>query len=169
MVTLAKVWAWLHARFESSLHSCSPPLSRYWPNSTSWDRIQRFNRTFPRAKSPNTNGPATSFPEPFVTIGSICTGTVQLRQARGGHGLSGRPPTAISSQPTGAEIEIDEEFVGNMPSRINLEPGRHTIVLRKKGFAEWNRVVRSTIRERLNPSLGTRRSCAVVSGPEGRG
>ena len=52
------------------------------------------------------------------------------------------PATGISSDPAGAEIEIDEEFVGSTPSRINLEPGRHTIVIRKRGFSEWKRVVR---------------------------
>ena len=55
---------------------------------------------------------------------------------------SATPATAISSEPTGTEIEIDGEFVGSTPSSINLQPGRHTIVLRKKGFKEWKRVVR---------------------------
>jgi hypothetical protein len=45
----------------------------------------------------------------------------------------------ISSEPAGAEIEIDGEYHGNTPSSIKLAPGAHTIKITKKGFAPWER------------------------------
>jgi hypothetical protein len=47
----------------------------------------------------------------------------------------------IASTPPGADIEIDGKFVGNTPSSVNVAPGDHTVVLKKSGFAMWNRTV----------------------------
>jgi hypothetical protein len=46
---------------------------------------------------------------------------------------------SIDSTPPGADIEVDSFFVGNTPSTIQLAPGEHNIVVRKKGFADWIR------------------------------
>jgi len=48
----------------------------------------------------------------------------------------------ISSIPDGADIEIDGSFVGNAPSAIELALGEHTVVIHKKGFANWERKVK---------------------------
>lgn len=45
----------------------------------------------------------------------------------------------IESTPTGADIEVDGNFVGNTPSTVNVAPGNHEITIKKKGFANWNR------------------------------
>lgn len=50
----------------------------------------------------------------------------------------------IQSDPAGADIEIDGAFVGNTPSTLNVTPGSHQIVIKKKGFAEWNRSLNVT-------------------------
>jgi hypothetical protein len=50
----------------------------------------------------------------------------------------------VVSIPEGAEIEIDGAFVGNTPSMIELEPGNHLIVLRKKGYILWERTIRTS-------------------------
>jgi len=49
---------------------------------------------------------------------------------------------ALSSNPTGAEIEIDGSFVGDTPSAIQIEPGEHDIVIKKKGFEAWHRKIK---------------------------
>jgi len=53
----------------------------------------------------------------------------------------------IDSTPVGADIEIDEDFVGNTPSTISVGPGTHKITVKKKGFTVWTR--------KLNASAGS--------------
>lgn len=50
----------------------------------------------------------------------------------------------VSSDPTGADIEIDGEFVGNTPSTIHLAAGEYQVTIRKKSFATWQRKVKIT-------------------------
>jgi hypothetical protein len=49
---------------------------------------------------------------------------------------------AISSSPVGADIEIDGGFVGSTPSSIDTTPGDHVVIIRKKGFKDWERKVK---------------------------
>jgi hypothetical protein len=51
---------------------------------------------------------------------------------------------ALSSTPTGAEITVDEHFVGNTPSSVNVMPGEHTVLIRIAGFQSWNRNIRTS-------------------------
>lgn len=48
---------------------------------------------------------------------------------------------AIKSSPDGAEITIDEKFVGNTPSTIQLAAGEHKIVVTKSGYKPWQKVM----------------------------
>ena len=45
----------------------------------------------------------------------------------------------ITSTPSGADIEIDGKFIGSTPSSIKLSTGDHEIVVKKDGFAVWDR------------------------------
>ncbi len=45
----------------------------------------------------------------------------------------------FTSTPSGAEITLDGSYVGNAPSTIAVEPGRHLVVLAMPGFAKWKR------------------------------
>jgi PEGA domain-containing protein len=45
----------------------------------------------------------------------------------------------VASTPESAEIEIDGEFMGNTPSVLDLDPGEHTVTVRKPGYAPWER------------------------------
>ncbi len=49
---------------------------------------------------------------------------------------------AVTSNPAGADIEVDGAFVGNTPSTITLNGGDHTISLKKLGFTPWERTVK---------------------------
>ena len=51
---------------------------------------------------------------------------------------------AIASNPSGADIEVDGNFVGNTPSTLNLTTGSHQIAVKKKGFADWTKTVNVT-------------------------
>jgi hypothetical protein len=47
----------------------------------------------------------------------------------------------IKSTPDGAEIMVDDKFVGTTPSTIQLIPGEHKIVVSKSGFKMWERTM----------------------------
>jgi hypothetical protein len=49
---------------------------------------------------------------------------------------------AVTSNPPGADIEVDGAFVGDTPSTIIVTSGDHTISLKKPGFAAWERTVK---------------------------
>jgi len=47
----------------------------------------------------------------------------------------------INSTPAGAEITVDEKFMGNTPSSVRLAAGDHKIKLEKSGFKTWERTL----------------------------
>jgi len=51
---------------------------------------------------------------------------------------------AFTSNPAGADIEIDGSFVGNTPSTIDLTSGDHSLKVTKPGFKDWQRSVKAT-------------------------
>ena len=44
------------------------------------------------------------------------------------------PPLSINSEPEGADITIDGQFVGTTPHWMYLKSGVHTITLKKEGY-----------------------------------
>jgi hypothetical protein len=48
---------------------------------------------------------------------------------------------SVSSTEPGADIFVDEDFVGNTPSTINVTVGKHIITVKKSGFQNWARIV----------------------------
>jgi len=49
----------------------------------------------------------------------------------------------IVSNPTGADVEINGDFVGSTPLSLDLTTGDYEIVLKKKGFRDWSRRIKS--------------------------
>jgi serine protease Do len=47
----------------------------------------------------------------------------------------------ISSIPDGAEIYVDDKFVGNAQASLKLQAGTHTILLKSPGCADWLRTI----------------------------
>ena len=50
----------------------------------------------------------------------------------------------IESSPPGADIEVDGSFVGNTPSDVQVEEGEHTVAVKRAGFKNWERIVKSS-------------------------
>ena len=50
---------------------------------------------------------------------------------------SGLPTVEIKSTPDGAEITVDEKYMGSTPSALRLSVGDHQIKLEKSGFKSW--------------------------------
>jgi hypothetical protein len=51
----------------------------------------------------------------------------------------------VSSDPTGGDIYVDGNFMGNAPSLIELSAGSHTVRVEAKGQKPWSRVVSLTV------------------------
>jgi hypothetical protein len=47
----------------------------------------------------------------------------------------------ISSTPSGADIEIDGNFVGSTPSTVGVTSGQHQLLVKKSGFKPWEKKV----------------------------
>jgi len=61
---------------------------------------------------------------------------------------------SVSSNPDGADIAVDGNFVGNTPAVIKLAVGEHTISVKKTGYTNWKRKVTITGGEvRINAEL----------------
>ncbi|MGD1213507.1 MAG: PEGA domain-containing protein [Terriglobales bacterium] len=50
----------------------------------------------------------------------------------------------IDSTPPGADIEVDGSFVGSTPSDVQVSEGDHTVVVKKSGFKNWERKLKSS-------------------------
>ena len=47
----------------------------------------------------------------------------------------------VTSNPAGADVNLDGDFVGNTPSALKLAPGKHTIAVKLKGYKDWSREI----------------------------
>src|SRR5712672_3526644 len=47
----------------------------------------------------------------------------------------------VKSTPDGADITVDDKYVGSTPSNLKLAPGDHKIRLEKSGFKMWERTL----------------------------
>jgi hypothetical protein len=72
----------------------------------------------------------------------------ETHQATGEHAVVAANPSqsqqpalpssvSVSSTPPGAEIYVDQDFVGSTPSTINVQPGKHSVAVKKTGFQDW--------------------------------
>jgi serine protease Do len=48
---------------------------------------------------------------------------------------------SVSSEPDGAEIFVDDKFMGNAPAALKLPAGPHSILLKLPGHADWHRTL----------------------------
>lgn len=47
----------------------------------------------------------------------------------------------VSSNPAGADVSLDSNFVGNSPATLKLAPGKHTITVKMAGYQDWTREI----------------------------
>jgi hypothetical protein len=83
-----------------------------------------------RAASAAAEQPTPSVaPQPaaIMTVSPVATPTGKL---------------SLSSEPAGADIELDGSFVGNTPSDLQVAEGEHTIAVKKSGFKDWQRTMK---------------------------
>jgi hypothetical protein len=61
----------------------------------------------------------------------------------------------VKSSPDGADITVDEKYMGSTPSTLKLTPGEHKVKLEKSGFKTWERTltVGAGTTTTVNPTL----------------
>jgi hypothetical protein len=47
----------------------------------------------------------------------------------------------LNSVPDGADVSVDDNFVGNTPATLKLPPGKHTVKVSQSGYADWSKEV----------------------------
>ena len=47
----------------------------------------------------------------------------------------------VVSNPDGADVYADGQFVGNSPAILKLSPGKHTVAVKMSGYKDWSREV----------------------------
>ena len=78
----------------------------------------------PPAAAPRQSSPVPAPAPPTGSVQAVLTEKVRCN---------------FSSTPSGAEITVDGNYVGNTPSEIAVIPGTHVVVFSMAGFAEWKR------------------------------
>jgi hypothetical protein len=48
---------------------------------------------------------------------------------------------ALISNPVGADVSVDDAFVGSAPATLKLKPGKHTIKITMDGYKDWAREI----------------------------
>ncbi len=47
----------------------------------------------------------------------------------------------VSSNPAGADVFADGDFVGNSPAVLKLAPGKHTVAVKSSGYTDWSKEI----------------------------
>jgi hypothetical protein len=95
------------------------------------------------------NGDIQLDPKKFVTQTANSTEpaatselTADAPATQNGQGLDATLSTVdVKSTPDGAEITVDDKFMGSTPSSLRLAVGDHKITLGKSGFKTWERTM----------------------------
>jgi hypothetical protein len=78
------------------------------------------------------------------------------------------PPAAklqIDSTPPGADIEVDGSFVGSTPSDVQVSEGDHTVIVKKSGFKNWERALKSSAGSNVHLSAELEKADASGTNP----
>ena len=52
---------------------------------------------------------------------------------------SGKGSVTVSSAPDGADVYVEDNFVGNAPAVLKLSPGKHTVKVSQDGYKAWTK------------------------------
>jgi PDZ domain/PEGA domain len=87
-----------------------------------------------------SSAPPRSSPDPVQPTIPPTTVT-PAPESSNAQAAAGTSTVSLGSTPAGADIFVDDDFVGNTPSTINVLPGRHVVTVKKTGYQNWARVV----------------------------
>src|SRR6266550_1130083 len=78
------------------------------------------------------------------------SGTSESGTAKSEAAATGLSSIIVKSTPDGAEISVDDKFLGTTPSTVQLTPGEHKIVIKKVSFKSWERTINITAGGAIN-------------------
>jgi PEGA domain len=93
-----------------------------------------LHRFYPPAPKPAENVSAS--PETKLPSGATLVNTTSGTQNPTSLGL-----TVITSEPDGAEIFLDDKFVGTTPASLRIPEGNHHLVLKSVHYSDWSRAI----------------------------
>jgi hypothetical protein len=83
----------------------------------------------------------------FVPVG-LTTAVAKESEANksAGGDAAAKPVDAIGtvnvvSNPDGADVYADGQFVGNSPATLKLSPGKHSVAVKMSGYKDWSREI----------------------------
>ncbi|MGH9469500.1 MAG: PEGA domain-containing protein [Terriglobia bacterium] len=91
------------------------------------------------------NGDMDLDPQKFGS-GSAANGVISARSAPAPQSLSS---VTVVSTPSGGDITVDGKYVGSTPSKLELLPGNHLILIQKIGYTTWQRSIEITPGEQV--------------------
>lgn len=103
----------------------------FWPAAPLFLLMHGKDITFPKGTDVPT----------FVS-GDMKLDPVKFQLAEGGSAIPAgavASNVAVGSTPIGADIYIDQNFVGNTPSTVSVPAGKHSVSVRKPGYQDWTR------------------------------
>jgi S1-C subfamily serine protease len=98
------------------------------------DLLHVLHRFYPPAPKPTEN--VSSSPETKLPSGATLVNTASGTQTSSSLGL-----TVISSDPDGAEIFLDDKFVGTTPASLRIPEGSYHLVLKSVHHSDWSRSI----------------------------
>jgi hypothetical protein len=112
--------------------------------------LEVLHRFYPPGSKPNENVAASANAK--LPTGSSMMNTAASPQISSGFGI-----TEVTSDPDGAEIFLDNKFVGTTPATLRLGEAAHTLMLKSPHHTDWQRSITIfkdiavTVKAALNP------------------
>jgi len=125
----------------NAIPASSPQMGRMLPQAPATMLRQSNGAPYSNAGLPNTM--AAPVNPSLVSNVSLTTGGDVQPTAQAAPAASSAATVAISSNLSGADIEIDGAFVGNAPTTVQLAAGMHKISV-KQGSSTWERDLQVT-------------------------
>jgi PEGA domain len=98
------------------------------------DLLEVLHRFYPAGSKPNESIAGSANAK--LPSGASMMNTAASPQISPGFGV-----TEITSDPDGAEIFLDDKFVGTSPATLRLSEGAHTLILKSPHHADWQRSI----------------------------
>src|SRR5882672_863626 len=109
------------------------------------DLLEVLHRFYPNAmplteklSAPASQQAAQTAGQPLASEGAESSDSSKISSSSAPDGVG---TVTISSDPDGAEIFIDDKFLGNAPATLKLPPGSHAVLLKFPGHADWRRIL----------------------------
>jgi hypothetical protein len=104
---------------------------------------QQVGLSLEKVKSGAAMAPAVvTAPSGAALTGRAANQTPATSEARSAVDKHSGAKLIVSSNPDGAEIEIDRKAAGNTPLTVPLSHGEHWVTLRKDGYQLWRRRIK---------------------------